>query len=55
MPSVSSSSRGLDARADWVDRTLPALVDTYKNCALLEMLDVDPAAIPPVDVTPRPD
>jgi len=36
-------SRGLHARADWVDRELPELVDTYKNGALLRMLDVDPA------------
>jgi hypothetical protein len=46
-------SRGLHARADWVDRELPELVDTYKNGALLQMLDVDPAAIPPVDVASR--
>lgn len=38
-------ARGLDARADWVDRELPDLVDTYKNGALLRMLDIDPAAI----------
>jgi hypothetical protein len=43
-------SRGLHARADWVDRELPENVDTYKNGALLRMLDIDPAAIPPVDV-----
>ena len=47
-------SRGLNARADWVDRELPGLVDTYKNAALLRMLDVDPAALPPVDVASRP-
>lgn len=38
-------SRGLDARADWVDRNLPDLVDVYRNAALLQMLDIDPAAI----------
>lgn len=43
-------SRGLNARADWVDRDLPRLVDTYKNAALLQMLDIDPAAMSPVDV-----
>jgi len=48
-------SRGLDARADWVDRELPGLVDTYKNAALLRMLGVDPAAISPVDVASRHD
>lgn len=50
-------SRGLHARAAWVDRELPELVDTYKNAALLQMLGVDPAAIPPahlpVEVAPR--
>jgi hypothetical protein len=46
-------SRGLNARADWVDRELPGLVDTYKNAALLRMLDVDPAAISPLDAAPR--
>jgi hypothetical protein len=46
-------SRGLHARADWVDRELPALVDTYKNGALLQMLGVDPATIPAVDVASR--
>jgi len=47
-------SRGLDDRADWVDRELPDLVDTYKNSALLRMLGIDPATIPPVDVAQRP-
>jgi hypothetical protein len=47
-------SRGLYARADWVDRELPDLVDTYKNSALLRMLGIDPATIPPVDVAQRP-
>jgi len=44
-------SRGLNARADWVDRELPELVDTYKNAALLRMLGVDPAGISPTQVT----
>jgi hypothetical protein len=43
-------SRGLHARAAWVDRELPELVDTYRNAALLQMLGVDPTAIPPADV-----
>jgi hypothetical protein len=42
-------SRGLHARADWVDRELPDLVDTYKNNALLQMLGVDPADILPAN------
>jgi hypothetical protein len=46
-------SRGLHARADWVDRELPELVDTHRNRSLLEMLGVDPAAISPVDVASR--
>jgi hypothetical protein len=43
-------SRGLHARADWVDRQLPPLVDTYKNDSLLRTLDIDPAAMSPVEV-----
>jgi hypothetical protein len=31
----------LHARADWVDRELPGLIDTYKNSALLHMLGID--------------
>ncbi|HEY3261731.1 MAG TPA: hypothetical protein VGJ95_15935 [Pseudonocardiaceae bacterium] len=42
-------ARGLHARADWVDRTLPSAVDTYENEALLQMLKIDPAAMTPVD------
>ena len=38
-------SRGLHARADWVDRELPELVDTHGNAALLRTLDIDPAAM----------
>jgi len=40
-------SRGLNDRADWVDRALPDLVDTYRNAALLRNLDIDPAAMTP--------
>jgi hypothetical protein len=46
-------SRGLQDRADWVERTLPQLVDTYKNGALLRTLDLDPAAMTPVDDSSR--
>jgi hypothetical protein len=46
-------SRGLHERADWFDRELPELVDTYKNAALLDMLGVDPTAMSPVDVASR--
>ncbi len=45
-------SRGLHARADWVDRELPELVDTYRNAALLRTLDIDPAAMAPADPAP---
>jgi hypothetical protein len=34
-------SRQLHDRAEWVDRQLPGLVDTYKNSALLQMLGID--------------
>ena len=42
-------SRGLEAKADWVDRELPQIVDTYKNSALLQMLGIDPTTMAPVD------
>ena len=34
-------SRQLHARADWVDRELPGLIDTDKNSAVLQMLGID--------------
>ena len=40
-------SRGLKERADWADRELPRLVDTYTNAALLKILNIDPTTIPP--------
>ena len=43
-------SRGLDARADWVDRQLPQLVDTYQNGALLQLLNIDSGTLTSVDV-----
>jgi len=48
-------SRGLHDRADWVDRELPDVVDTYKNGALLRMLDIDPATMRTADVPPTVD
>jgi hypothetical protein len=45
--------RGLHARADWVDRTLPEHVDTSKNDALLQMLGIDPASFQPVVASGR--
>lgn len=38
-------ARGLDARADWVERVLPGVVDTHKNGSLLRMLQIDPAGL----------
>jgi len=46
-------SRGLNARADWVDRELPELVDASKNAALRQMLGVDPVGISPAQVASR--
>ena len=42
-------SRGQGDRADWVDRTLPEIVDTQQNGAQLKMLDIDLATLTPVD------
>jgi hypothetical protein len=38
-------AEGANAKADWVDRHLPPLVDTDVNRALLEILEVDTAAL----------
>jgi hypothetical protein len=35
--------RGEDARADWVERVLPAEVDTTANASLLATLRIDPS------------
>lgn len=43
-------SRHLHAKADWVERELPELIDTYKNAALLLMLGVDPGSMAPGEV-----
>jgi hypothetical protein len=40
-------SRGLAARADWFDRTLPDSIDIAKNRSLLATLGIDPAALSP--------
>jgi len=42
-------SRGLDDRADWVDRELPPLVDTRANGSLLQMLGIDLDALASVE------
>ncbi len=47
-------SRGLDARADWVDRELPPIIDTDANGSLLRMLDINPATIAPADPSEQP-
>jgi hypothetical protein len=38
-------SRELHGRADWVDREMPALIDTSKNASLLRTLGIDPATM----------
>ena len=35
--------RNLDARADWVERTLPAVIDTNQHTGLLATLHIKPA------------
>lgn len=47
-------ARGADARADWVDRQLPQVVDTYDNGALLQMLQIDPTSLSPIDAESNP-
>jgi hypothetical protein len=36
-------SRGLDVRADWVERELPDRIDTDLNTGILATLGIDPA------------
>jgi hypothetical protein len=43
-------SRGMNDRADWVDRALPPLVDTYDNRSVLRMLDIDVATLQSAEV-----
>jgi hypothetical protein len=38
-------SRDLHDRADWVDRTLPASIETYSNESLLLKLGIDVATM----------
>jgi len=45
-------SRRLHARADWVDRELPGLIDTYKNSTLLQMLGINLDAMTPDNAEP---
>jgi hypothetical protein len=44
-------SRGLNARADWVDRTLPDVVDTESNAGLFRTLEIAPESLLSTDVT----
>ena len=44
-------SQQLDARADWVDRQLPQIVDTDTISGLLSTLGINPADMPAVDMT----
>ena len=37
--------RGLDERADWVDRQLSARIDVDQSAELLAMLKIDPADV----------
>lgn len=47
-------SRGKRARADWIERELPEIVDVGKNRSLLATLEIDPAALRRVDSVPQP-
>jgi hypothetical protein len=44
-------SRGLNARADWADRTLPDIVDTEANAGLLRTLAIAPESLQSTDAT----
>jgi hypothetical protein len=38
---ASLRSRDLHGRADWVEKELPALIDTARNASLLRTLGID--------------
>jgi hypothetical protein len=40
-------SRGQQDRADWVDKTLPELVDTETNGSILQTLNIDLSSMSP--------
>lgn len=40
-------ARGLHGRADWVEKELPALIDTARNGSLLHTLGIDVDALAP--------
>jgi len=42
-------ARGQNDRADWVEKTLPDLVDSARNDGLLKLLDLDLATLPAVE------
>ncbi|HEU5111160.1 MAG TPA: hypothetical protein VFT95_21675 [Micromonosporaceae bacterium] len=44
-------SRDLHGRADWVEKELPAIIDTARNASLLQTLGIDVDAVAP-DVRP---
>jgi hypothetical protein len=46
-------SRGLSARADWVDRELPECVDVDRNAGLLATLHITPTDLPPTGPPPQ--
>lgn len=37
--------RGLDARADWVDRSMPDDIDIQRNASLFDTLGIDAQAL----------
>jgi len=46
-------SRGMPARADWVDRELPEFVDVERNGGLLATLNINPADLSPTLAPPE--
>ena len=45
-------SRDLHRRADWVEKDLPALIDTTNHASLLRTLDIDADALRPDPAQP---
>jgi hypothetical protein len=46
-------TRGMQDRADWVERELPDVIDTLKNGSLMHLLNIDPSTLSTVEPAAR--
>ena len=45
--------RGLDARAEWVDKAMPDDIDVRQNASLFDMLGIDVTALSDEPANPK--